>query len=79
MVIFTLSGAGGGSQLEQRLLLFEFFVTQKMVRVEGVEPSSHPWEGYIIAVIRHPLTPLIIPYPLKLCYNLLHERTKGTA
>ena len=25
-----------------------------MVRVEGVEPSFHPWEGYIIAVIRYP-------------------------
>ncbi len=25
-----------------------------LVRVEGVEPSSYPWEGYIIAVIRHP-------------------------
>lgn len=25
-----------------------------MVRVEGVGPSSHPWEGYIIAVIRYP-------------------------
>lgn len=22
--------------------------------MEGVEPSSYPWEGYIIAVIRHP-------------------------
>ena len=25
-----------------------------LVRVERVELSSHPWEGYIIAVIRHP-------------------------
>lgn len=25
-----------------------------MVRVERVELSSHPWEGYIIAVIRYP-------------------------
>ena len=25
-----------------------------LVRVEGVGPSSHPWEGYIIAVIRYP-------------------------
>lgn len=25
-----------------------------MVRVEGVEPSSHAWEAYIIAVIRYP-------------------------
>lgn len=25
-----------------------------MVRVEGVEPSSQPWEGYIIAAIRYP-------------------------
>ncbi len=25
-----------------------------MVRMEGVEPSSQPWEGYILAVIRHP-------------------------
>ena len=24
-----------------------------LVRVEGVGPSSHPWEGYIIAVIRY--------------------------
>ena len=27
-----------------------------LVRVEGVGPSSHPWEGYIIAVIRYPLS-----------------------
>ena len=27
----------------------------KLVRVAGVEPASQPWEGYIIAVIRHPL------------------------
>gem|GEM_PF-3154353 len=26
-----------------------------MVRVAGVEPASQPWEGYIMAVIRHPL------------------------
>lgn len=26
----------------------------RMVRVEVVETSSHPWEGYIIAVIRYP-------------------------
>ena len=25
-----------------------------LVRVQGVEPWSQPWEGYIIAVIRHP-------------------------
>ena len=25
-----------------------------VVRVEGVEPSSHAWEAYIIAVIRYP-------------------------
>jgi hypothetical protein len=25
-----------------------------MVRVDGDDPSSHPWEGYIIAVIRYP-------------------------
>ena len=25
-----------------------------MERVKGVGPSSQPWEGYIIAVIRHP-------------------------
>ena len=25
-----------------------------MVRAEGVEPSSQPWEGHIIAVIRRP-------------------------
>ena len=25
-----------------------------VVRVQGVEPWSQPWEGYIIAVIRHP-------------------------
>ena len=30
-----------------------------MVRVAGVEPASHPWEGYIIAVIRHPRHPII--------------------
>lgn len=28
-----------------------------MVRVAGVEPTSQPWEGRIIAVIRHPLEP----------------------
>ena len=26
----------------------------RFLRVEGVEPSSQPWEGHIIAVIRHP-------------------------
>ena len=26
----------------------------KVVRLEGVEPSSQPWEGHIIAVIRQP-------------------------
>jgi hypothetical protein len=25
-----------------------------LVRVRGVEPRFHPWEGYIIAVIRYP-------------------------
>ena len=25
-----------------------------LVRVRGVEPLSQPWEGHIIAVIRHP-------------------------
>ena len=25
-----------------------------VVRVRGVEPLSRPWEGHIIAVIRHP-------------------------
>ena len=25
-----------------------------MVRVLGIGPSSQPWEGYIIATIRHP-------------------------
>ena len=34
-----------------------------LVRVQGVGPWSHPWEGYIIAVIRYPrlshyITPL---------------------
>ncbi len=31
-----------------------FQFCSEMVRVGGVEPPSHPWEGYIIAVIRHP-------------------------
>lgn len=31
------------------------FFDKKMVRVEGVEPSSLPWEGSIIAVIRYSL------------------------
>ena len=30
------------------------WICPKMVRVEGVEPSSHAWEAYIIAVIRYP-------------------------
>lgn len=30
-------------------------IGQELVRVQGVEPWSQPWEGYIIAVIRHPL------------------------
>ena len=29
------------------------------MRVQGVGPWSHPWEGYIIAVIRYPLIPLL--------------------
>ena len=32
-----------------------------LVRVDGDDPSSYPWEGYIIAVIRYPLAFLIIP------------------
>ena len=31
-------------------------MVSELVRVGGVEPPSHPWEGYIIAVIRHSLT-----------------------
>jgi hypothetical protein len=42
-----------------------------MVRVRGVEPQSHPWEGYIIAVIRHPLEPPsrieLLTYTLRMC------------
>ncbi len=29
-------------------------LSKKLVRVEGVEPSSQAWEAHIIAVIRHP-------------------------
>ena len=32
--------------------LFRF--SSELVRVEGIEPSSHAWEAYIIAVIRYP-------------------------
>jgi hypothetical protein len=28
-----------------------------VVRMAGVEPASQPWEGHIIAVIRHSLEP----------------------
>lgn len=28
-----------------------------MVRMAGVEPTSQPWEGCIIAAILHPLEP----------------------
>ena len=42
-----------------------------MVRVEGVEPSFQPWEGYIIAVIRYPLEPPsrieLLTYTLRMC------------
>ncbi len=31
-----------------------------LVRVQGVGPWSHPWEGYIIAVIRYPRRPYYI-------------------
>ncbi len=31
-----------------------FISLKQLVRVAGVEPASQPWEGYIIAVIRHP-------------------------
>lgn len=35
-----------------KVLVYAMHVS--MVRVEGVEPSFQPWEGYIIAVIRYP-------------------------
>ncbi len=38
-----------------------------MVRVEGVEPSSQPWEGYIMAVIRHPLAVKGVPVKRMFC------------
>ena len=31
-----------------------------MVRVWGVGPQSHPWEGYIIAAIRYPQAIILI-------------------
>ena len=37
----------------------EFILLEILVRVEGVGPSSHPWEGYIIAVIRYPLIDIL--------------------
>lgn len=33
-----------------------------LVRVEGVEPSSHAWEAYIIAVIRYPQAGIILAH-----------------
>lgn len=33
-----------------------------LVRVEGVEPSSHAWEAYIIAVIRYPQASIILAH-----------------
>ncbi len=47
-----------------------------MVRVRRVGRRSHPWEGYIIAVIRYPLTSLIIPYYREICYNDFMEELR---
>lgn len=33
-----------------------------VVRVEGIEPSSHAWEAYIIAIIRYPRVSIIHNY-----------------
>ena len=35
----------------------------ELVRVLGVEPSSQPWEGYILAAIRYPLTAMPVLEP----------------
>ena len=47
-----------------------------MVRVEGVEPSSYPWEGYIIAAIRYPRASNYSTIPCQCRYEctLLHRR-----
>ena len=47
-----------------------------MVRVDGIEPSSHPWEGYIIAAIRYPRATSIIPQNQKICYNKVMENVR---
>ena len=54
------SGASGGRksptaspQINQKNKKASFLFFFSLVRVEGVGPSSLPWEGNIIAVIRH--------------------------
>ena len=52
-----LSATGARVRLTQPRTIQKTFPFGKafcMVRVGGVEPPSQPWEGYIIAVIRHP-------------------------
>lgn len=39
-------------------------VYKQLVRVWGVGPQSHPWEGCIIAVIRYPQALPIISHSL---------------
>ncbi len=40
-------------------------------RVKGIEPSSHPWEGRIIAVIRHPRIYIRKSYSTMKRYSIL--------
>lgn len=50
----------------------------KVVRLEGVEPSSQPWEGHIIAVIRQTQKNLVadVSVPAPLVQQNFTEATK---
>ena len=55
----TPTSAGGGRRSSAETATGtvsqgEGLYSDAVVRVEGVEPSSHAWEAYIIAVIRYP-------------------------
>ena len=52
-------------------------VVIELVRVAGVEPASEPWEGPIIAVIRHPLACTRAPSVTEGCYCQKLEPISG--
>ena len=65
-----LSATGARVRLTQPRTMQKTFPFGKafcMVRVGGVEPPSQPWEGYIMAVIRHPLA----------CYHTINGGSTG--